>query len=124
MYILLTLFGAIVSYFFWIQCIYYRQNSAKSRKHLLRFMLCRDKQIKSSQTSDLTGDVRALFLTAHPDDECMFFAPAILRLVELNASVHLLCLSQGGFTMNNRFCFSLVICVAYVFRPTTRASFT
>ncbi|XP_024287527.1 N-acetylglucosaminyl-phosphatidylinositol de-N-acetylase isoform X1 [Oncorhynchus tshawytscha] len=97
MYILLILFGAIVSYFFWIQYIYYRQNSAKSRKHWLRFMLCRDKQIKSSQTSDLTGDVRALFLTAHPDDECMFFAPAILRLVELNASVHLLCLSQGNY---------------------------
>nr|XP_029483541.1 N-acetylglucosaminyl-phosphatidylinositol de-N-acetylase isoform X2 [Oncorhynchus nerka] len=97
MHLLLILFGAIVSYFFWIQYIYYRQNSAKSRKHWLRFMLCRDKQIKSSQTSDLTGDVRALFLTAHPDDECMFFAPAILRLVELNASVHLLCLSQGNY---------------------------
>uniref|UniRef100_A0A8C7RT49 N-acetylglucosaminylphosphatidylinositol deacetylase n=1 Tax=Oncorhynchus mykiss TaxID=8022 RepID=A0A8C7RT49_ONCMY len=97
MHILLILFGAIVSYFFWIQYIYYRHNSAKSRKHWLRFMLCRDKQIKSSQTSDLTGDVRALFLTAHPDDECMFFAPAILRLVELNASVHLLCLSQGNY---------------------------
>nr|XP_046162632.1 N-acetylglucosaminyl-phosphatidylinositol de-N-acetylase [Oncorhynchus gorbuscha] len=93
MHILLILFAAIVSYFFWIQYIYYRQNSAKSRKHWLRFMLCRDKQIKSSQTSD----VRALFLTAHPDDECMFFAPAILRLVELNASVHLLCLSQGNY---------------------------
>ncbi|KAM9539165.1 N-acetylglucosaminyl-phosphatidylinositol de-N-acetylase isoform 1-T1 [Salvelinus alpinus] len=97
MHILLIIFGAILSYFFWIQYIYYRQNSAKSRKHLLRFMLCRDKQIKSSKTSDLTGDVRALFLTAHPDDECMFFAPAILRLVELNASVHLLCLSQGNY---------------------------
>ncbi|XP_038831578.1 N-acetylglucosaminyl-phosphatidylinositol de-N-acetylase [Salvelinus namaycush] len=97
MHILLIIFGAILSYFFWIQYIYYRQNSAKSRKQLLRFMLCRDKQIKSSQTSDLTGDVRALFLTAHPDDECMFFAPAILRLVELNASVHLLCLSQGNY---------------------------
>lgn len=41
------------------------------------------------------ADVKALFVTAHPDDECMFFAPAILRLVELNASVHLLCLSEG-----------------------------
>ncbi|XP_041741550.1 N-acetylglucosaminyl-phosphatidylinositol de-N-acetylase [Coregonus clupeaformis] len=97
MHDLLVIFVAILSYFVWIQCIYYWQNSAKLRKHLLRFMLCRDKQLKSSQTSDLTGDVRALFLTAHPDDECMFFAPAILRLVELNASVHLLCLSQGNY---------------------------
>lgn len=41
--------------------------------------------------------VRALFVTAHPDDECMFFAPTIIRLVELSASVHLLCLSKGNY---------------------------
>uniref|UniRef100_A0A3Q2P2L0 N-acetylglucosaminylphosphatidylinositol deacetylase n=1 Tax=Fundulus heteroclitus TaxID=8078 RepID=A0A3Q2P2L0_FUNHE len=41
------------------------------------------------------ADVRALVVTAHPDDECMFFAPTIVRLVALNASVHLLCLSEG-----------------------------
>ncbi|KAM4546455.1 N-acetylglucosaminyl-phosphatidylinositol de-N-acetylase isoform 2-T2 [Fundulus diaphanus] len=43
------------------------------------------------------ADVRALVVTAHPDDECMFFAPTIVRLVELNASVHLLCLSEGNY---------------------------
>ena len=41
------------------------------------------------------ADVRALIVTAHPDDECMFFAPTIIRLVELNATVRLLCLSAG-----------------------------
>ncbi|XP_044078056.1 N-acetylglucosaminyl-phosphatidylinositol de-N-acetylase isoform X1 [Siniperca chuatsi] len=43
------------------------------------------------------ADIRALIVTAHPDDECMFFAPTIIRLVELNASVHLLCLSEGNY---------------------------
>eukprot|EP00061_Rhincodon_typus_P012866 g38878.t1 len=35
----------------------------------------------------------ALLVTAHPDDECMFFAPALLRLTGRRLSVHLLCLS-------------------------------
>ncbi|XP_067866968.1 N-acetylglucosaminyl-phosphatidylinositol de-N-acetylase isoform X3 [Heterodontus francisci] len=38
-----------------------------------------------------------LLVTAHPDDECMFFAPALLRLVGRGLSVHLLCLSTGNF---------------------------
>ncbi|EFN59552.1 hypothetical protein CHLNCDRAFT_33970 [Chlorella variabilis] len=38
----------------------------------------------------------ALFVTAHPDDESMFFAPAILRLVEQGLQVVLLCLSTGN----------------------------
>jgi N-acetylglucosaminylphosphatidylinositol deacetylase len=37
----------------------------------------------------------ALILTAHPDDEAMFFAPAILSLVEDGWSVQGLCLSIG-----------------------------
>ncbi|CAF98507.1 unnamed protein product, partial [Tetraodon nigroviridis] len=41
--------------------------------------------------------IRALVVTAHPDDECMFFAPAIIQLVSLNVDVHLLCLSQGNY---------------------------
>ena len=49
-----------------------------------------------SSNSEINGaDIRALIVTAHPDDECMFFAPTIIRLVEFNASVHLLCLSEG-----------------------------
>lgn len=38
---------------------------------------------------------RVLLVTAHPDDECMFFAPAVLTLTESNAAVYLLCLSSG-----------------------------
>ncbi|KAF8329563.1 putative deacetylase LmbE-like domain-containing protein [Cantharellus anzutake] len=37
----------------------------------------------------------ALFITAHPDDETMFFAPTILSLVSQNVSVEALCLSNG-----------------------------
>ncbi|KAK2816278.1 hypothetical protein Q7C36_022549 [Tachysurus vachellii] len=43
------------------------------------------------------NDARVLFVTAHPDDECMFFAPAIIKLTELNATVYLLCLSSGNY---------------------------
>jgi len=36
-----------------------------------------------------------LFLTAHPDDECMFFAPTIISLVEQGTKVVGLSLSNG-----------------------------
>ncbi|XP_075876306.1 N-acetylglucosaminyl-phosphatidylinositol de-N-acetylase isoform X2 [Nelusetta ayraudi] len=54
--------------------------------------------INSASSQDKKSiDIRALIVTAHPDDECMFFAPTIIRLIELNASVHLLCLSEGDY---------------------------
>ncbi|XP_072099014.1 N-acetylglucosaminyl-phosphatidylinositol de-N-acetylase isoform X2 [Mobula birostris] len=37
-----------------------------------------------------------LLVTAHPDDECMFFAPAVLRLAA-RGPFYLLCLSTGNF---------------------------
>lgn len=36
-----------------------------------------------------------LLVTAHPDDEAMFFAPTISRLQQQGASIHILCLSNG-----------------------------
>lgn len=39
---------------------------------------------------------RALIVTAHPDDECMFFAPTILSLQASGIRVGLLCLSNGN----------------------------
>uniref|UniRef100_A0A1B6LX52 N-acetylglucosaminylphosphatidylinositol deacetylase n=1 Tax=Graphocephala atropunctata TaxID=36148 RepID=A0A1B6LX52_9HEMI len=39
---------------------------------------------------------RALFVIAHPDDECMFFGPTILQLLK-NHTVYLLCLSTGDY---------------------------
>ena len=44
------------------------------------------------------GQRGVLVVTAHPDDECMFFAPTVLMLQQLiDAEVHLLCLSSGKF---------------------------
>ncbi|KAF8601571.1 LmbE-like protein [Ceratobasidium sp. AG-I] len=37
-----------------------------------------------------------LLLTAHPDDECMFFAPSVLALREIGKEVRGLCLSVGN----------------------------
>ncbi|CAK1590303.1 unnamed protein product [Parnassius mnemosyne] len=43
------------------------------------------------------GAKRVLIVTAHPDDECMFFGPTIFRLCEQGADVHILCLSNGNY---------------------------
>ncbi|EJF57393.1 LmbE-like protein [Dichomitus squalens LYAD-421 SS1] len=49
-------------------------------------------------SSDRPSNV--LLLTAHPDDECMFFAPTLLALQELSShqlpTIHSLCLSVGN----------------------------
>lgn len=37
-----------------------------------------------------------LLVTAHPDDEAMFFAPTIHRLQQQGAAIQILCLSNGG----------------------------
>jgi hypothetical protein len=45
----------------------------------------------------ITPSSRILLVLAHPDDESMFFAPAIAHLLRAAASVHLLCLSTGNY---------------------------
>lgn len=41
---------------------------------------------------------RILFITAHPDDECMFFGPVIVKLKQKkDCELHLLCLSTGNY---------------------------
>jgi hypothetical protein len=45
----------------------------------------------------LGPDARVLVLTAHPDDEVMFFAPTIINLVGRRVPVWALCLSTGEF---------------------------
>jgi N-acetylglucosaminylphosphatidylinositol deacetylase len=37
-----------------------------------------------------------LFITAHPDDEAMFFVPTILTMKDLGYTLHILCLSNGN----------------------------
>ncbi|XP_046695135.1 N-acetylglucosaminyl-phosphatidylinositol de-N-acetylase isoform X3 [Silurus meridionalis] len=53
--------------------------------------------VPRARTRDSLGEVRALLVTAHPDDECMFFAPAVLKLTASKATVRLLCLSSGNY---------------------------
>ncbi|KAI9277363.1 putative N-acetylglucosaminyl-phosphatidylinositol deacetylase [Sporodiniella umbellata] len=50
------------------------------------------------QSKDLPFDSksRVLLLTAHPDDECMFFGPTLTALHSLKSQVHVLCLSTGN----------------------------
>ncbi|XP_028321630.1 N-acetylglucosaminyl-phosphatidylinositol de-N-acetylase [Gouania willdenowi] len=86
MYLFAAVF-VIFLYYIWIKYIFtrHRRTFTDSLQSLLQI----------SRTD--CGDIRALFVTAHPDDECMFFAPTFLRLAELKASVHLLCLSEGNF---------------------------
>lgn len=49
------------------------------------------------ETSLTLDSARAVFIIAHPDDECMFFAPSIITLLKKNISVQLLCLSSGNY---------------------------
>ena len=38
---------------------------------------------------------RVLIVTAHPDDECMFFGPTICHLIDRKIPVKVICLSTG-----------------------------
>lgn len=40
---------------------------------------------------------KVLIVTAHPDDECMFFSPTIIYFKEKGLEVNILCLTNGGF---------------------------
>ncbi len=48
-----------------------------------------------ARRSTLGSGAGVLLVTAHPDDECMFFAPTILSFRETARPPFLLCLSQG-----------------------------
>lgn len=39
---------------------------------------------------------KILIITAHPDDESMFFMPSILSMVQQKIDVHLICFSNGN----------------------------
>jgi hypothetical protein len=63
----------------------------------------------------------ALVVTAHPDDEAMFFAPTILALVRHGWQVGGLCLSTGAFfTLPYLLCTSVSALYAYLHRRPSR----
>jgi hypothetical protein len=39
--------------------------------------------------------INLLLVTAHPDDEAMFFAPTLHKLQQQGTTIHILCLSTG-----------------------------
>ncbi|KAI6182420.1 N-acetylglucosaminylphosphatidylinositol deacetylase [Aphelenchoides bicaudatus] len=43
----------------------------------------------------VTSNSRCLLLIAHPDDECMFFAPTIVHLLRQNCKFYVICASTG-----------------------------
>lgn len=80
--------------FFYFVCLKF--SYSRNQRNSLHFF---KNVIKVSTSNERKGaSIRTLVVIAHPDDECMFFAPAIIQLVALNANVHLLCLSQGMAT--------------------------
>ncbi|KAL7031429.1 hypothetical protein ACKWTF_007012 [Chironomus riparius] len=40
---------------------------------------------------------RVLLVTAHPDDECMFFGPTLIALKKKNCRIFVLCMSRGDY---------------------------
>lgn len=64
-------------------------------------LFCSRKLSRLHPTPNIKGNLNVvegsvLFVTAHPDDESMFFAPSIAYLQQ-KYDVHLLCLSTGNF---------------------------
>ena len=55
-----------------------------------------------SRLKRIQGAKRVLLITAHPDDETMFFAPAIRNIIRDGAEFHLLCLSNGDYRNRGR----------------------
>ncbi|KAM3936387.1 N-acetylglucosaminyl-phosphatidylinositol de-N-acetylase [Leptodactylus fuscus] len=56
------------------------------------------RDLVSGRGAGLLPGVRApLLLIAHPDDECMFFAPTILRLLQGQRPLSVLCCSTGNY---------------------------
>uniref|UniRef100_G3TJL3 N-acetylglucosaminylphosphatidylinositol deacetylase n=1 Tax=Loxodonta africana TaxID=9785 RepID=G3TJL3_LOXAF len=49
------------------------------------------------RTDQLGAGSRTLLVTAHPDDEALFFAPTVLGLARLGHRVSLLCFSAGNY---------------------------
>uniref|UniRef100_T1HH69 N-acetylglucosaminylphosphatidylinositol deacetylase n=1 Tax=Rhodnius prolixus TaxID=13249 RepID=T1HH69_RHOPR len=75
--------------------IYKRGQLKKHMRDCLIFLVCEEVDKSWLSNRKLSGCGRVLFVTAHPDDECMFFGPTILSLVQSKAQVNIVCLSLG-----------------------------
>ncbi|XP_053312966.1 N-acetylglucosaminyl-phosphatidylinositol de-N-acetylase [Spea bombifrons] len=63
------------------------------------WLVCsRWRDVLSGRALDSLAGVKApLLLIAHPDDECMFFAPTILGLLREQRTLYVLCCSTGNY---------------------------
>ncbi|XP_063934584.1 N-acetylglucosaminyl-phosphatidylinositol de-N-acetylase-like [Zophobas morio] len=59
----------------------------------------RDNKVHRQQKNALTrSNGNVLLIIAHPDDECMFFGPLLLKLLqEPKVNIYVICLSSGNF---------------------------
>ncbi|KAM4700267.1 N-acetylglucosaminyl-phosphatidylinositol de-N-acetylase [Discoglossus pictus] len=65
---------------------------------LLWFLCCRWRDVVSDRSSLLGREAaHPLLLIAHPDDECMFFAPTIVGLLRGQHPLSVLCCSTGNY---------------------------
>ena len=64
----------------------------------------RDQESQESQGDERGNSKKdaVLIVTAHPDDEIMFFGPTIVQLVKMGRAVDVLCLSRGQDDPNLR----------------------
>ncbi|XP_076867756.1 N-acetylglucosaminyl-phosphatidylinositol de-N-acetylase [Brachyhypopomus gauderio] len=111
MVVFLCIILCCLGYLIFIKLLYNRLKKWPVLQNNISRSLCTDKDLNVLSKYDRYGfhassgkdrlhtfnDVRVLVVTAHPDDECMFFAPTVLKLVESDALVHLLCLSTGNY---------------------------
>ena len=68
---------------------------------LVQFMIAGLRVQHADKSAAVNGSIRvlpssALLVTAHPDDEVMFFAPAVQALLAAGTSISALCLSTGN----------------------------
>lgn len=57
--------------------------------------------LQKVQKNAVIKEKKVLFVTSHPDDECMFFSPAITNIIKFgevnNNEIFLACLSKGNY---------------------------
>ena len=63
---------------------------------LLAYSVYRLRLREKSRVEDIFANKNVLLLTAHPDDESMFFAPFVIRAQRYGAKVSILCLTNGA----------------------------
>lgn len=62
----------------------------------LIYFLSKAKQKDKDKKRQENEKKTVLLITAHPDDESMFFIPTIKNLKDVGYKIHLLCLSPGN----------------------------